>query len=235
MIKITSIIIILLASYMTSISQSVKKNIYDIYVSGKILEWKPYLNQKAQTTKQKTEVLKLQYAYIGWCIGNDKKDEAKRVLKTAENIVDFLLGIYPKDADLNALKGAFYGYKIALKPLTAVRYGPKSLEYIDSALAYNKNSAQAWLEKANASYYAPLMFGGDKTAAMQYYEKALDLMKKANKKHDWLYLNTMALTGKAYFDIDEKQKAILLYKAALKIEPDFHWINSTLLPEAESK
>jgi len=226
--------ILLLVSNQT-LSQSDKEKIYSIYVSGKILEWKPYLRKPAYSSAQKLDQLKLNYAYIGWCIGSNLESDAKDALDNAENLLDIMLEANPKSADLYALRGAFYGYRIAMAPYKAMYYGRRSVEFINRAIELDTTSAQAWLEKANATYYAPEMFGGNKTEALQYYEKALQLMKKQNSKNNWLYINTIALTGKAYFDASNYIRARELFQLAIELEPDFHWVKRTLLPDLEKK
>jgi tetratricopeptide (TPR) repeat protein len=179
------------------------------------------------------ELINYQYGYIGWCIGNNEKKQAKEYLKLAEDNLKSLekTSLYPSYVD--AYKSAFYGYTIGLSKLKAPFVGPKSINAAKKSMEENPNNPYGFIQYANAQFYMPPVFGGSKTEALEYYKQAKTIMEKdpVDMKNDWNYLSLLTNMAEAYTEIKEYDKAEQYFKNILKIEPNFLWVKNELYPK----
>jgi tetratricopeptide (TPR) repeat protein len=221
-------------------AQDYQARIYDVYLRGRMDLWKEIMEQMKREATDKNdlkllyELTEVQYGYIGYCLSMKEKKEAERVLVEAEERAKFLLEKKVYEARLYSLVGAFYGYWVSLKPLRAPHFGSKSEEANRKALELDPEEPQAWMEKGNIAFYKPAMFGGSKSEAVPYYEKAVRLFEAGppwRTRQNWVYLNCMAGLGIAYEETGQPEKAGELYKKILRMEPTFKWVKDELYPE----
>lgn len=92
---------------------------------------------------------------------------------------------------------------------------------------------QRYIEKANILYYSPSAFGGDKTEAKRYYNRAISIFESNPEltTESWLYLNL--LTKVAEISTDEKKytDAKTMYEKIIKIEPNYLYVKDQLYPK----
>jgi hypothetical protein len=85
-----------------------KQKIYNAYLKGDMVSWKntvdTMLKVKVQSDDYKFELLNYLYGYIGWCLGNEKKPEARTYLDKAELII--------KDLEKRKINLSFLSSKI---------------------------------------------------------------------------------------------------------------------------
>ncbi|HPE39641.1 MAG TPA: tetratricopeptide repeat protein [Bacteroidales bacterium] len=203
--------------------------------------WKVTMDQmlhvKTQTTDFKFELLNYLYGYIGWCIGNERKPEARKYLDIAENMA---LELEQKKQNLslvNAYQGAFNGYNIALAPYKVIFFGSRSIKHVEKAIQLDKKNYFGYLQMGNIEYYKPPRFGGDKYKSINYYGQAKALIENDyfKSKNDWNYLNILVSIAKSYTALGKYEEAKKYYEATLKIEPQFTWVKNNLLPELNKK
>lgn len=214
-----------------------KEKIYEAYISGNMEKWKTVLNQMQQKNENSSEFLielvNYQYGYTGWCIGKDKNREAKQIIKLAEENLEKLEDKNYSPSEINAYKSAFYGFKLGLAPLKAPILGPKSLNHSKLAMEQDSTNPMGYIQYGNSQFYMPPVFGGSKKEAVEYFQKALNLMEKENAKanNNWNYLSLMTLIAQSYEEMNEYEKADATYKKILKIEPHFTYVKNELYPE----
>lgn len=222
-------------------AQSTRRaEIYRAFFSGDMSRWHDVMTDFAAThptePSQQLELLDYYYGYTAWLIGNDKNAEAKAFVEKAEHLIDELSTQHAHAATVKAYKGAFIGFRIGLNPLKAPFLGPKSIREINDTLKIDPHNIQANIEQANALYYRPAFFGGDKKLAIEHYVKALQLMeKKGAVQQNWNYLNLLTVLAQAYEETGELQAAKHTLEKALKIEPNFLWVRNELYPALLSK
>jgi hypothetical protein len=220
---------------------SEKATIYKAYVNNDMRLWKATIDaMETKKGKSSTFILELvnyQYGYIGWCIGLKKNDEAGRYLKLAEANVALLEKNSFKSSYLNAYKSAFYGFRIGLNVLNAPFLGPKSVSAAELAMKQDNTNPFGFIQYANAQYYMPAVFGGSKSLAIKYYQRAEKLMNTnpVGIREDWNYLSLLAIIGKAYDDTGDLKAAKLYYERILTQEPGFLWVKNDLYPNLLKK
>lgn len=233
--KCTLILIIAFVSlYPLSLVAQYKSKIYKAYISDNMNEWKTIIDRMQQQEKKPDEFLlelvNYQYGYIGWCIRNNDKKQAKTYLKLAEENLEKLemLSLYP--SYINAYKSAFHGYTIGLNKLKAAFVGPKSIDAAKQAMKENPNNPYGYIQYANAQFYMPPIFGGSKAEAVEYYLLAQNIMEKdrSQLKNDWNYLNLLINIVESYIEMKEFDKAEEYLKHILEIEPNFNWVKNEL-------
>ena len=66
---------------MFSITAQYKSEVYRAYINNQMSSWKSVIDKMQQETNQSDEslleLINYQYGYIGWCLGNDEKKQAK--------------------------------------------------------------------------------------------------------------------------------------------------------------
>jgi hypothetical protein len=231
------ITIILWGFIALNLKGSNKSDIYNSYVNNRMPVWKSIIDQIShQSGKSNDAILELlnyQYGYIGWCLGNDRKDEAVIYLKLAEENVKILETKKYELSLVNGYKSALYGFHIALNKFSAFFIGPKSSDCAKQAMLLDPNQPFGYIQMGNVKYHSPSLVGGSKTEAIGYFKKAKALMeKKGNEiQGDWNYLSLMVTIAQAFEAIDENVKAKLMYEEILKFEPGFTWVRDELYPQ----
>ncbi len=235
------IIFFLLILIAVKLNASYRSEVYYAYVNNSMEKWKSVIDRMNLIENKSDELLhelvNYQYGYIGYCIGFNKKSEAKKYLDLAEQNIEILEN---NDYDLsviNAYKCAFYGFRIGLNKLSAPINGLKSLEYGRTALELDKNNYFAWIQYGNIQFYMPAAFGGSKKEGIEYFIMAKELLEKNPDDLDenWNYLSLMVLIGQSYTYIDEFNSALAIYEDILKLEPDFLYVKNELYPDLLKK
>lgn len=230
------ILILFIFLIMNTQAQDYRKTFFDYYVSGNMEAWKNKMleleAEKSQTPAFISQLINYQYGYIAWCIGNDRKSEANKVLARAQQ----KLTVLEKKAEFKALvfsyKAAFIGFEIGISPYKAPFIGFSSVDYANKAFAADTNYYQAHMEYGNIQFFMPEMFGGSKKLALKHFLAAEKLMiQKADfVKYDWNYINLLTIIGQAYQKTGQPKAAKEYYLKALSISPDFEFVKKELLP-----
>ncbi len=169
-----------------NVKASYKSDIYNAYISNNMTKWKKTIDlMNLKTDKSKSFIMELvnyQYGYIAWCIGNKSDKLAEKYLDMAEDNIEFLEKEEYKLSLVNSYKSAFYGFRIGLNILKAPFIGPKSVECAKISIKLDKNNPFGYIQYANSQYYMPETFGGSKTVALEYYNKAKTLMELDNEQ-----------------------------------------------------
>jgi tetratricopeptide (TPR) repeat protein len=239
----TCVIAVLLLLSISAIqgNNNYKLDIYNAYVNGDMNKWAQIVKSiensgTAKTTEQNLELIEYYYGLTAYLIGTKKEKQAKVIISKADLILNKLIKANPKNATINAFKGSFTAFKIAIDKYKVVVLGTESMKYLNQAYKLNPNDIQANIDKGNALFHAPGFAAGDKNEALKLFNNAILLMEKTNKDDkNWLYLNVLVQTAQAYSDIDKKDIAIKILEKALKKEPAFTWIKDEIYPEILKK
>ena len=211
--------------------------LYEAYARGKMDVWYEVMidlegKNENTTVKSKLELVELYYGYTAWLISVEKNELAESYIEKSEKVLKEILDKEPSNATAMAFKGAFIAFEISLSNLKAIYLGRISMDLIEEAIVIDANNVQANIELANANYYAPSAFGGDKEMSIVYYKKAAAEMEENDLvKKNWMYLYVMTTLGMAYEATDQIQKAKLCYEKILLVKPNFMWVGEELYPD----
>jgi tetratricopeptide (TPR) repeat protein len=223
-------------------AESVFSNkIYDAYITGNMSQWKSVLieteQQKNQSSAFLLEQINYQYGYIGWCLGTNKKTEAKQWMEKMEKNLDILQKRNYQPSMIAAYRGSMIGFKIGLNKLQAPFIGGKSISFAKSAMESDPKNPLGFFLYGNILFYTPEFFGGAKDEAMSHYLQALKNMESnaswINK--NWNYLNLLTVIATAYYEYNQQDKALTYLQKALKTEPEFQWVKKELYPKFSKK
>ncbi|MBI3664834.1 MAG: tetratricopeptide repeat protein [Acidobacteria bacterium] len=92
----------------------------------------------------------------------------------------------PNSGEYHRVLGALYGQVIPGNLALALRYGRKTLEEIDRAVALDPKNSEVYLSRGIGKYYLPPAFGGGTEAALADLRKAIELNPKSDQAHLWL-------------------------------------------------
>jgi tetratricopeptide (TPR) repeat protein len=178
-----------------------------------------------------------QYGLIGYYIGNKLHDEAEQNIDIIEKNLDILIKSSPYASSAYALKAGINGLKIGIHPIKAVYLGQFNQDYIKASFDLDQNNPIIWMEKGNAAFHTPSIFGGSYIEAIEYFSKAITLFEKENHltKCNWLYMHCLIWIGKSYEMTNDYLKALKIYEKILKLEPELSWVKNTLYPELKKK
>jgi tetratricopeptide (TPR) repeat protein len=218
-----------------------RSEIYYAYVNNRMEQWKNVIDRmealKGKSNDLTLELINYQYGYIGYCMGVDKKDEAKKYFDLAIKNIEILDKAGYKISVINAYKSAFYGFRIGFNKISAPFNGPKSIDHAKRALEQDSDNYLAYVQYGNAQFYMPAAFGGSKKEAMEYFLKAKAILEKnpEETKGNWNYLNVMTLIGQAYTALEDYNAARTIYESTLKFEPGFTYVRDELYPGLKKK
>jgi len=224
------------------VAESVFSNkIYDAYITGNMSQWKSLLleteQQKNQSSAFILEQINYQYGYIGWCLGTNKKTEAKQWMEKMEKNLDILQKRNYQPSMIAAYRGSMIGFKIGLNKLQAPFIGGKSISFAKSAMESDPKNPLGFFLYGNILFYTPEFFGGAKDEAMSHYLQALKNMENNPSwtNNNWNYLNLLTVIATAYYEYNQQDKALIYLQKALKIEPEFQWVKKELYPKFSKK
>ena len=217
--------------------------VYKAFITNDMNIWKQGIASKQNKFKAEGKTCDLyeltlaQYGLTAYYLGKENYDAAKKYLPILEKNIELLIADKNYKSRGKALKGAMYGFKVALNPLKGVYLGTQSLDLINEAVITDPSNPTGWVEKGNAKYHMPAIFGGSYEDAITYYKKAIVLFEKQRKciKCNWLYLNTLVWLAKSYDQDGKLSLAKQTYEKVLRVEPGFTWVKNELLPDIKKK
>ncbi|MGQ1891417.1 hypothetical protein ACT29H_13335 [Thermophagus sp. OGC60D27] len=225
-----------------SAAQNQNKIFYDCYTTSNMAPWKETMEQMARDLDpdnydQLFEVTLAWYGYIGYCLGNNKKSEARDYLKSGWKFLEKLSQHPQAGAAPRALKSGFYGFEMALSKYKAIYLGPKSMSALQEAAAIDSTDIHYHIEKGNQMYYLPTLLGGDKEVAIYHYKKAIELMEAGNRYHQqhWFYLNSLITLGYSCEVTGHIDEARAIYQKIHFLEAHFKWFNEEVWPDFVKK
>jgi len=230
------IIILLLTLLHTPLYADYRSEVYRAYLSNRMDLWKGVIDRinsiEGKSNDLLLELVNYQYGYIGYCVGLEKKDEARKYLSLAEKNIDILERNNYDPSMINAYRCALYGFRIGLNKLSAPVNGLKSLEHGRKALELDGKNYFALIQYGNVQFYMPAAFGGSKKEGIEYFMKARELMENdpAGLKDDWNYLSLLVLIGQSYSAMNQLDAAKRVYESTLKLEPGFLYVKDDLYP-----
>lgn len=126
----------------------------------------------------------------------------------------------PRSAEYHRLLGTLYGQVIPGNLGLALKYGRKTTEELDRAVALDPNNSDAYLSRGIGKYYLPPMFGGGPEAALEDIHKAIQLNPKSDQAYLW--------QGIALRKANRNREARESLAQALKLNPQRVWTKQQL-------
>ncbi len=232
------IIILLITISSINISAGERGVIYRAYLTNDMKSWKETIDamhaETGKSNSREMELLNYEYGYIGWCIGNKRKSEARLYVERSLNRIESLKRVNYNLPLLQAYESAYLGFQIGLSKLKAPKLGPKSLDSARKSVAADNKNAIGYIQLGNIYYFMPPLFGGDKQEALEYYNRAEQLMA-LNSNSDWNYLALLVQIAVVYEEIGNIDMADNIYRKVLNIAPDFDWVKNELYPAFTKK
>ncbi len=159
-------------------------------------------------------------------------------ISTCENELNSLLDSNGTDVEALSLLSSAYGEQIRQKPETADALAPKALELMKEANKIDPENPRVQFLTGKLLLTLPKKFGGDKNKSPIHLQKAIKLFEEGNEADDeigWGYIFALTWLGINYSALKDYNSAINTFNKALEVDPDFVWINNTLLPGVSAK
>ena len=133
----------------SELNATYRSEVYNAYVTNKMELWKNVIDRmNAIPDKSNEFILELvnyQYGYIGYCLGYDKKDEARLYLELAQKNIDYLEKQKFRLATVNAYNAAFCGFRMGINPLSVPYNGFRSIDYAKKAMELENENYLGYL------------------------------------------------------------------------------------------
>lgn len=231
-------LLIFITLCITLVTAGEKETIYRAYLTNDMATWKTTIDamhaEAGKNNERELELLNYEYGYIGWCIGNKRKSEAKRYLERSLERIERLKKANHRLPLLQAYESAYLGFQIGLANLKAPRLGPKSVNAAKESVAGDDGNALGYIQLGNIDYFMPPLFGGSKERAIEHYLRAEQLMA-ADDRGDWNYLALLVQIASAYEETGNIAMADSFYRKALSLAPGFTWVRDELYPAFTKK
>jgi len=231
-------LLIFITLCITLVTAGEKETIYRAYLTNDMATWKTTIDamhaEGGKSNERELELLNYEYGYVGWCIGNKRKSEAKRYLERSLERIERLKEANHRLPLLQAYESAYLGFQIGLTNLKAPKLGPRSLDAAKKSVAGDDRNALGYIQLGNIDYFMPPLFGGSKVRAIEHYLHAERLMAP-NGRNDWNYLALLVQLATAYEETGKIAMADSFYRKALSLAPDFRWVKNELYPAFTKK
>ena len=226
--RLTAFIVMTLLCAMPAFAKiDLEKSLYNAFISNDYRQWAKVVSLYEQeanlnSTEERINLIHCYYGYTSVLIDKKQTTEAKKSIAKAEKLIEEGLHQSPKNALLLDYQGTFISYKITMNKLRGLSLGKKAIALIDQAYALAPNSVQILFDKGNALYYPPKLFGGDKQAALSYFQKAIKIVEQSGKtQNNWVYLQMLFISAHCHELLGNNAEATTAYKKALSKEPNF--------------
>ena len=224
-------------------AQSLNEQIYSCFISGNMEEWSRVMTEmegvweSTHSIEMLYDLTVAQYGYTAYSLSIDKKEMAKKIVLKAEENAKYMISKNPEWARAHALMGAIYGFKVGMEPYRVFKFAHRAFDENKLAFELDPHDPQIWMERGNIDLYKPSIFGGDKSEAIVYFTKAIELYEKdtAQLMKNWLYLNTLNGLASSYRKTGRIRKADETYVKLLHVEPNFVWIRDEEYPKFRKK
>jgi len=128
--------------------------------------------------------------------------------------------LQPDSAEYHRLLGSLYGQAIPGNVTSALRYGRKSLDELNKAIALAPENSEVYLSRGIGMYYLPSMFGGGPERALEDLSKALERNPKSDEALLWM--------GIALRKAGRNREAREALTKAVKLNPRRVWAKQQL-------
>jgi tetratricopeptide (TPR) repeat protein len=223
------------------IKATYRSDVYSAYINNNMDLWRNVIDRMNAIPEKDNELLlelvNYQYGYIGYCLGFDKKDEARELLHAAQKNLEILEDRKYSLSVINSYKSAFYGFRIALNPITAPVNGFKALDCARTALKLDPEHYLGYVQLGNSEFFMPSTLGGSKKEALEYFLEAKKLIEKnpESLSDDWNYLSLLIVIGQTYTYLKDYNSAQRVYLDILELEPGFLYVKDDLYPKLLNK
>jgi len=210
------------------------KSIYDAFLVRNMTKWENIIqtmeaSNSINTVDQKLELINYYYGLIGYLIGQKQFAHAEKLTKRGEKLINQVLRTAPQNATAISFKGSFLAFHVGINNYKAILLGAKSKNYVNKALELDPQNIQGLIDKGNQLFYAPDILGGDKKAALSYYQKAAGIMEqKKETAENWVYLNTLTMIAFTYKKTNDIAEAKQTYNKIMLEEPNITWMKDEL-------
>ncbi len=234
--QLTVILLILMMFNLVGYAQN-RAQMYHFFINGNMQDWKKEIDSVENTLQisnnDKLNLINNQIGYIGWCIGEEKYDEAKQYIKLSQAHLETLENAQFKLSYVQSYQGALNGLKIGLNPFSAIFLGPGIVSKAKQAIELDPNNPNAYILLGNSKYYMWAMLGGSKPEALKYYKKAEQIIEQTTEGtiDNWNYLTLLTMIAYAYVEMGDYEEANNYYKKILNVEPNYQWIKEEVYPQ----
>jgi tetratricopeptide (TPR) repeat protein len=154
------------------------------------------------------------------------------LLDRARTALERSLALQPI-AESHALLSSVLGQMIGKNIFKGMTLGPKSTEQMDRAVTLAPKNPRVWLLRGIGAIYQPSAFGGGMDKAETYLRRAIELFPDdhpSSPAPSWGQADAYAWLGQVLAKRKDMSGARAAYAQALAIEPENHWVRTTLLP-----
>ncbi len=129
--------------------------------------------------------------YAAYCYVNTtfftkmQEDETHKQLDLAQEEIDRIMKIAPKESEIYALQALIYQLRIT-DISKGMKYSGMTNEALKTAESLNPNNPRIYYLNGTSTFHTPKMFGGGKEKAKPYFEKAAKMFETQKPENELL-------------------------------------------------
>lgn len=214
----------------------VEQNSYEAYLSGSMNLWERSVkiaveqNEKLKNHESEFALLLAEYGLLNATMKDQNEEVFDEYIDAAFERGEYLGEIEKYTAESKAILSGLTGMKIAYSPWKGMFLGSKSSSLITDAISEDPDSPLVQQLFGNYKNFTPDTWGGDSQTAIKAYQKAITLYEENGETNNWMYLDAHAWLGIMLREEGQNEQAQQIWSKALEIEPDFGWVQFSLLP-----
>ena len=212
---------------------------YAAYLKSSTTLWEKAIDiqtknlEKENSTQNRYQLAMAYYGLLNATMATQDEDTFSKYLDKTKDLLTEVIEADESMGEPRAIYSSVLGLEMAYSPMKGMYLGYKSNSYMSKAMELSPESPLVIKLYAGSKLYTPSMFGGDKDAAREHFDKAVELYEQNEKEltYNWLYLDALAHLGISYTQTGDKANAEIIFRKAIEKEPEFYWVSKSLLPE----
>lgn len=207
--------------------------LYRAYLEEDMVTWNRYLThtkwEHIQSIRERARYLNYEYGYLATAVEERKEDVKDRVAAFGDHIE--LMNEYIDDGTILTYRSSYYAYCAKLNAKEFISMGIKAMNTAKQAVAVDSLNPLALTLMGCIDFYAPGIFGGSKSRALEAFNKAKAIyMQNGDTLYKWNYPALEMQRAMCMEKTGDIEGAIELCNEMLQRDPEFRFIRDEYLP-----
>lgn len=213
------------------------KAMYQAYLQQDMTFWNQYLHDtdwSTLTQKEKARYLNYEYGYVATAI-DTKQDDAKQHVAWFLEHINAMESVLPASTIL-MYRSSYAAYRAKLSSWEYAKQGLRAFNLAKDAVKADENDPYALTLLGCVDFYAPSLFGGSKSRALQLFRKAERIfVERGDTINNWNYASVCMQMAMCLDKTGHSDEAIRLCEQLLQRDPNFLFIRDEYLPQLRKK
>lgn len=204
------------------------QDLYKAYLAGDMSVWGTYIEDMEEkdslTLDEIVQVSNYEYGYIAWCIDEKRMDEAKHRLDVFVSHIDYLEKQGYSPSMVAVYRSSVAAYQLSVYKKKFMQMAKEALGYSNKALELDPKNPVALALQGNVKMHIPVMLGGSDAKALEIFQEAEKIMRKAGDTDTWNFRALQLCIAQCYEKVEGKKRAASYCEEVLAEVPNFVYL-----------